>query len=117
MKKVVRSVQTGAVSGKPMKSETLIYRWHAMVRVHVNSHTIARNARHGTNDPPIAIRRGSKPAEYAHEVELVGKARVVYRPNKPLSCGARMWIEADDAIGKAGPAAQDLTLGISLTVL
>jgi hypothetical protein len=25
-------------------------------------------------------------------------ARVVYQPDKPLSCGARVWIETDHAV-------------------
>lgn len=69
------------------------------VIVHVNRNTIARNAKHGTNDPPLTIRRGSK-REYAHEVELIGPARIVHSPHKPLDCGARVWIEAADAIPK-----------------
>lgn len=30
---------------------------------------------------------------YAHEVEVLGPSRLVYSPDKPLSCGARVWIE------------------------
>lgn len=71
------------------------------VIVHVNRQTIARNARHGTNEPPLIIRRGRK-REYAHEVELVGRAKIVHSPHKPLDCGARVWIEADDATPVGG---------------
>ena len=66
-----------------------------MIKVHVNRHKIAANAKHGTNAPPIAVRRGSK-VEYAHEVKLTG-AVVVYRPDRPLKCGAKVWIEAESA--------------------
>jgi hypothetical protein len=70
-----------------------------MVRVHVNKNVIASNLKHGRNEPPIAIRRTKTgAAEYAHEVRLIGEARVVYRPDQPLKCGARLWIEADDAV-------------------
>ena len=27
-----------------------------------------------------------------------GECRIVYRLDKPLACGARLWIEVDDAI-------------------
>lgn len=70
------------------------------VIVHVNRQTIAKNAKQGTNEPPLIIRRGRK-REYAHEVELVGRARIVHSPHKPLSCGARVWVEADEAVAVA----------------
>lgn len=66
-------------------------------RVHVNSNTIKSNAKHDENEPPLTIRT-SQHKEYCHEVVLLGQdgleaARVVYRPNNPLSCGAKVWIE------------------------
>lgn len=72
------------------------------VKVHVNQHKIRGNLKHGRNDPPIAIRGPGRGVRYAYEVELVGAARVIYSPNKPLSCGARLWIEADDALIMGG---------------
>ncbi|MGG5810926.1 hypothetical protein [Falsiroseomonas sp. CW058] len=65
--------------------------------VHVNRQTVARNTKSGTNDPPLIIRRGRK-RTYAHEVEIIGPARVVYSPHKPLDCGARIWISCEDAV-------------------
>ena len=40
-----------------------------------------------------------KTNDYAHEVIIYGQdgkeaARVIYRPDKPLSCGAHVWIES-----------------------
>ena len=67
-----------------------------MIRVHVNQHVIRRNNKYAENEPPLRIIRKGK-SEPAYEVELVGKARVVYSPHKPLKCGARVWIEAEDA--------------------
>ena len=32
----------------------------------------------------------------ATEIAIDGKARVVYSPDKPLPCGAVVWIETDD---------------------
>jgi len=34
----------------------------------------------------------------AHEVVIAGPCRVVYRPDSPLSCGARVWIETDGEV-------------------
>lgn len=66
------------------------------VIVHVNRNILASNIKHGRNEPGITIRRGRK-REYAHEVELTGPVRVIHRQEKPLDCGARVWIEAEDA--------------------
>ena len=67
--------------------------------VNVNSHKIKSNEKNGNYDPPITIRRGKK-IEYANSVRLIGNVRIVYNPDKPLNCGARVWIEADDAIAE-----------------
>jgi len=37
----------------------------------------------------------SKTNTYGHEVEILGESKVVYSPDKPLSCGARVWIETN----------------------
>jgi len=66
-----------------------------MKRIHVNSNTIKSNAKHGTNKPALTIRNGQKVETYAHEVIIEGASRVVYRPDKPLSCGAKVWIETE----------------------
>ena len=34
----------------------------------------------------------------ASEVDILGKSKLVYRPLKPLPCGARVWIETEDKI-------------------
>lgn len=65
--------------------------------VHVHRQRIASNLKHGKNDPPIIVRRGSK-REYYHEVKLSGDVRVVHG-EKPLSCGARVWMEASEVEG------------------
>ena len=61
-------------------------------RIHINMHKIKHNATWGTNDPVITVKT-SKSNTYGKEVEILGASKVVYRPNKPLSCGARVWIE------------------------
>jgi len=37
--------------------------------------------------------KSSKSNNYAHEVEIKGPSKVIYSPNKPLSCGAKVWVE------------------------
>lgn len=65
--------------------------------IHVNQHNLRKNAKdHG--DRPVLIARTYKDVQYGHEIELTGPARVVYRPHKPLSCGARAWIETHSEV-------------------
>ena len=67
--------------------------------IHVNQHKIRANTKNGTDEPVLTVKT-YKDSEYAHEAILrtpdgviIGK--VVYSPHKPLSCGARVWIEFD----------------------
>jgi len=65
--------------------------------VHVNQHRIKANKKHGTNEPVLTVKT-YKTNDYAHEAIIRDSdgrevAKVVYRPNKPLPCGARCWIE------------------------
>lgn len=66
--------------------------------ISVNAAVIGRNARQGTNDPPLRIARGRndhKP-RYAHEVVVHGDCKLVYDPAaKILSCGARLVLQAE----------------------
>jgi hypothetical protein len=63
-------------------------------RIHVNQHKIRANKKHGTNDPVITVKT-SKSNTYGHEVKINGSSKVIYSPNKPLSCGAKVWIETE----------------------
>lgn len=68
-----------------------------IARIHVNQHHLRDNRRDGGNRPPISVKtsRGNTPA---HVVEIEGPSRVVYSPDRPLSCGARVWIETDSPV-------------------
>ena len=63
-------------------------------RIHVNQHHIKHNAKHGDNRPVITVKT-SKSNQYGHEVIIHGTSKVIYSPNKPLSCGAKVWIETE----------------------
>ena len=66
-------------------------------RIHVNQHVIKRNAKAGKSEPVLTVKQGRKNT-YAHEVEILGPSRVVYSPEKPLSCGARVWVETESEV-------------------
>lgn len=65
--------------------------------VHVNQHVIKSNAKNGTNDPVLTVKT-YKSNTYAKEVKIHGESRIVYSPDKPLSCGARVWIETESEV-------------------
>ena len=65
--------------------------------VHVNQHVIKKNAKEGTNDPVLTVKT-YKSNDYAREIEIKGPSRVIYSPDKPLSCGARVWIETESEV-------------------
>jgi len=72
--------------------------------IHVNQHVIKRNTKNETDEPVLSVKT-YKDNNYAHEAIIRDKsgneiARVIYRPHKPLSCGARCWIETDTELSE-----------------
>lgn len=65
--------------------------------IHVNQHNIKHNSKTGENKPVLTVKT-YKTNEYAHEVYIKGPCKIVYRPNDPLSCGAKVWIETQDEV-------------------
>ena len=65
--------------------------------IHVNQNKIRSNLKRGTTDPVITVKEGRKNT-YCHEVEILGPSKIVYSPDKPLSCGARVWIETEGEV-------------------
>jgi hypothetical protein len=60
--------------------------------IHVNQHVIKANRKNGVKNPVLTIKT-YKDNVYAHEVEVLGPSKIIYSPDKPLSCGAHVWIE------------------------
>ena len=65
--------------------------------IHVNQHVIKRNRKYDRNDPCLTVKT-YKDNRYGHDAVIMGHdgeevARIVYRPDKPLPCGAHCWIE------------------------
>lgn len=65
--------------------------------IHVNQHVIKANRKDGREDPVLTVKT-YKDNTYAHEVAVHGPSKVVYSPDKPLSCGARVWIETQSTV-------------------
>ncbi len=66
----------------------------SLTRIHINRKIFGFNKKFGVNLPPISVRIGSK-THFCHTADIPAKARVVYRPNNPLPCGAVLWIDID----------------------
>ena len=65
--------------------------------IHVNQHIIKSNRKKGEAEPVLTCKT-YKSNTYAHEAIIRDAdgnevAKVIYRPDKPLSCGAHVWIE------------------------
>ena len=65
--------------------------------IHVNQHVIRKNTKTGESKPCLTVKT-YKENRYAHEAVIRDEegneiAKVVYSAHKPLSCGARCWIE------------------------
>ncbi len=65
--------------------------------IHVNQHVIKSNRKTGSNHPVLTVKT-YKENNYAHEVEIEGPSKIVYSPDKPLSCGAQVWIESQGKV-------------------
>lgn len=69
--------------------------------IHVNQHNIKSN-KDGANRPVLTCKT-YKENNYANEVIIYGQdgkeaAKVIYRPSKPLNCGAKVWIETTNKV-------------------
>lgn len=72
--------------------------------VHVNQHRIKANRKNGTSDPVLTVKT-YRSNRYGHTAEIAcpccqtpAVVRVVYRPDRPLSCGAHVWIETEGVV-------------------
>lgn len=66
-----------------------------MVRIiHVNVNVIRHNKKHKNTLPACRVQEGNR-TRYCMEVAIHGPSRMIYRPNEPLPCGAKLWIETE----------------------
>jgi len=66
-------------------------------RIHVNQHKIKSNAKSGNREPVLTVKT-YKSNDYCHEALIAGPCKVIYSPDKPLSCGAKVWIETESEV-------------------
>jgi len=61
-------------------------------RIHVNQHNIRSNKTKGTDLPVMSVKTYDA-NHTGRTVEILGPSKLVYSPDKPLSCGARVWVQ------------------------
>ena len=78
--------------------------------IHVNQHKIKSNHKTGNREPVLTVKTHKKKKsgasynktysqnDYCHEAYIDGPCRVIYSPDKPLPCGARVWIETEEDV-------------------
>ena len=68
-------------------------------RIHINQHNIRHNLKTGDKKPVVTVKgyKQNRKCDEAVIKDAEGNVvfRVVYRPDKPLGCGARVWIETE----------------------
>ena len=65
--------------------------------IHINRNVIQYNDKHKTNLPVCRVQEGQT-ISYGREVIIDGPSRMVYDPDNPLKCGAKLWIETESSI-------------------
>jgi len=64
--------------------------------IHVNQHIIKANRKHGRAEPPLTVKTYKEQIN-CHEVSFTDGI-VRHSPDKPLSCGAIVWIETENPV-------------------
>jgi hypothetical protein len=70
-------------------------------RIHVNQHVIRKNGKTGDRTPPLTVKdykQNRKASRADIVVDGVVVASVLYRPDDPLNCGAKCWVETDSEV-------------------
>ena len=77
-------------------------------RIHVNQHNIRANSK-GADRPVLTVKTYKENVK-CNRVAVHGPSTVVYSPDKPLSCGAKVWIETESevTVDEEPPATKDL---------
>ena len=78
--------------------------------IHVNQHIIRSNHKTGDREPVLTVKTHKRKKkgegynkthsqnDYCHEVQIKGPSKIVYSPDNPLPCGARVWVETEEGV-------------------
>lgn len=65
--------------------------------IHVNQQIIRKNNKTGERSEPLTCKT-YKSNTYCSEIIINDHTKVIYRPDKPLDCGAKVWIETTEEV-------------------
>jgi hypothetical protein len=65
--------------------------------IHVNQHIIRKNNKTGQRCPVLSVKT-YKDNVKLNGVLIAGPCKVIYSPDNPLPCGARVWIETESEV-------------------
>lgn len=72
-------------------------------KIHVNQHNIKYNSKENIDKKPVLTCKNYKENKYGNNIKIYDKdgyicAEIIYSPEKPLNCGAKVWIETENKI-------------------
>ena len=62
-------------------------------QIHINQHNIRANNK--GESLPVVTCKTYKNNHKGNTVEILGPSKVIYSQDKPLKCGAKVWIETE----------------------
>mgnify|MGYP003123501279 FL=1 len=65
--------------------------------IHINQHVIRKNKKTGERKPVITCKT-YKDNTYCHTLIINEHTKIIYSPDKPLPCGAQVWIETTEKV-------------------
>lgn len=66
-------------------------------RIHINQHNIRHNAKSKWSKPVITVKTSANNHK-GFRAQIGDKTTLIYSPDKPLACGAKVWIETTEKV-------------------
>ena len=67
-------------------------------RIHINQHNIRHNAKHVDALKPVVTIKTSASNHKAFRCQIGDNTTLIYSPDCPLKCGAKVWIETTEKV-------------------
>ena len=65
--------------------------------IHINKNLKQSNDKHGRSNPVCRVEVGGETL-YGSRVDILGPSSMIYSPDKPRKCGAKLWIETEGEV-------------------
>ena len=67
-------------------------------RIHINQHNIRHNAKNPDDLRPVVTVKTSTGNHKGFKASIHGAVDIIYSPDKPLACGAKVWMQTHDTV-------------------